>query len=166
MDELRGNFYDFSAKTLQGGELPLGDYRGRVVLVVNTASECGFTPQYAGLEALHRKYRDRGLAVLGFPCNQFGKQEPGDAAAIGAFCQSNYGVSFRMFDKVEVNGAGAHPLYLWLVREAPGLLGTEAIKWNFTKFLIGRDGRVVKRYAPQTIPEALEPDIEKQLGTA
>lgn len=166
MDELRGNFFDFSAKTLQGGDLPLGNYRGKVVLAVNTASECGFTPQYAGLEALHRKYRDRGLAVLGFPCNQFGKQEPGDAAAIGAFCERNYGVSFRMFDKVEVNGAGAHPLYQWLVREAPGLLGTEAIKWNFTKFLIGRDGRVVKRYAPQTIPEALKPDIEKQLGTA
>jgi len=166
MDELRGNFYDFSAKTLQGEELPLGDYRGKVVLAVNTASECGFTPQYAGLEALHRKYRDRGLAVLGFPCNQFGKQEPGDAAAIGAFCERNYGVSFRMFDKIEVNGAGAHPLYQWLVREAPGLLGTEAIKWNFTKFLIGRDGRVVKRYAPKTVPEALEPDIEKQLGTA
>jgi glutathione peroxidase len=166
MDKPQGNLYDFSAKTLQGGELPLGDYRGKVVLVVNTASECGFTPQYAGLEALHRKYRDRGLRVLGFPCNQFGKQEPGDAAAIGAFCQSNYGVSFRMFDKIEVNGAGAHPLYRWLVGEAPGLLGTEAIKWNFTKFLIGRDGRVVKRYAPQTVPEALEPDIEKQLGTA
>jgi glutathione peroxidase len=166
MEKPQGHLYDFSAKTLQGGELPLGDCRGKVVLVVNTASECGFTPQYAGLEALHRKYRDRGLAVLGFPCNQFGKQEPGDAAAIAAFCQSNYGVSFRMFDKIEVNGAGAHPLYQWLVREAPGLLGIEAIKWNFTKFLIGRDGRVVKRYAPQTVPEAIEPDIEKQLGTA
>lgn len=166
MDKPQGRLYDFSARTLQGGELPLADCRGKVVLVVNTASECGFTPQYAGLEALHRKYRDRGLAVLGFPCNQFGKQEPGDSAAIGAFCQSNYGVSFRMFDKIEVNGAGAHPLYQWLVHEAPGLMGTEAIKWNFTKFLIDRDGRVVKRYAPQTVPEALEPDIEKQLGTA
>jgi glutathione peroxidase len=166
MGKPQGTLYDFSAKMLQGGELPLADFRGKVVLVVNTASECGFTPQYAGLEALHRKYHDQGLAVLGFPCNQFGKQEPGDAAAIGAFCEKNYGVSFRMFDKIEVNGPGAHPLYRWLVREAPGLLGTEAIKWNFTKFLIGRDGQVVERYAPKTVPEALEPDIEKELGAA
>ncbi len=165
MDENKGSFHDFSARTLQGDEVSFGGYRGKVGLVVNTASACGFTPQYAGLEALHRKYRDRGLAVLGFPCNQFGAQEPGDAAAIAAFCESGYGVSFRMFDKIEVNGSGAHPLYRWLVREAPGLLGTEAIKWNFTKFLVGRDGRVLKRYAPQTAPETLAADIEAALDT-
>lgn len=158
------DLYEFSAKTLGGKTLDLKDYRGKAVLVVNTASECGFTPQYAGLEALHRKYREKGLEVLGFPCNQFGRQEPGDAAAIGEFCLKNYGVSFQMFDKIEVNGAGAHPLYQWLARSAPGILGTEAIKWNFTKFLIGRDGKVAKRYAPQTRPEAIEDDIEKLLA--
>src|SRR5258706_8513756 len=162
----RDKFYDFSARTLRGRDQPFADYRGKVVLVVNTASECGFTPQYAGLEALHRKYRDRGLEILGFPCNQFGRQEPGDAGAIGAFCEANYGVSFPMFDKIEVNGPGAHALYRWLVREAPGLLGTESIKWNFTKFLLGRDGRGVKRYAPKMAPAALEPDIAKELDAA
>jgi glutathione peroxidase len=156
--------YDFSASTLGGATKSLDAYRGKVVLVVNTASECGFTPQYEGLEALSRKYRDRGLEVLGFPCNQFGGQEPGDAPQIGAFCEKNYGVSFQMFDKVEVNGAGAHPLYRWLTHSAPGILGTEAIKWNFTKFLLGRDGRVFKRYATATKPEALAGDIERLLA--
>lgn len=159
------DLYEFSVKTLDGKNLDLKDYRGNVVLVVNTASECGFTPQYAGLEALHKKHHGKGLEVLGFPCNQFGHQEPGDAAAIGAFCQKNYGVSFQMFDKIEVNGASAHPLYQWLTRSAPGILGTEAIKWNFTKFLIGRDGKVAKRYAPQTEPKALEGDIEALLAS-
>ncbi len=159
------DLYEFSAKTLDGRNLELKAYRGKVVLIVNTASECGFTPQYAGLEALQRKYRDGGLEVLGFPCNQFGRQEPGDAGAIGEFCQSNYGVSFQMFDKIEVNGKGAHPLYRWLTRSAPGILGTEAIKWNFTKVLLGRDGRVAKRYAPQTEPKALESEIEALLAS-
>jgi glutathione peroxidase len=157
------DLYNFTARTLDGNNLSLRQYSGRVVLVVNTASECGFTPQYAGLEALHEKYHVRGLEVLGFPCNQFGSQEPGDAAQIGEFCQKNYGVSFQMFDKIEVNGPGAHPLYQWLKSSAPGILGTEPIKWNFTKFLVGRDGKVVKRYAPQTEPKALEADIEALL---
>ncbi len=156
--------YDFSASALDGKRIDLNKYKGRVVLVVNTASECGLTPQYAGLEALHQKFQKRGLEVLGFPCNQFGGQEPGDAAQIGAFCQKNYGVGFQMFGKIEVNGDGAHPLYKWLTRTAPGLLGSEAIKWNFTKFLIGPDGNVVKRYAPQTVPVDLEADIEKLLA--
>jgi len=156
--------YEFSATTLAGKPIRFGRYRGKVVLVVNTASQCGFTPQYAGIEALHRKYRERGLAVLGFPCNQFAGQEPGSAEEIGAFCEKNYGVSFQMFDKVEVNGPGAHPLYQWLKHAAPGMLGTEAIKWNFTKFLVGRDGRVVKRYAPQTAPAGLAADIEALLA--
>jgi glutathione peroxidase len=155
---------EFSAKTLNGKTLGLASYRGKVVLVVNTASECGFTPQYTGLEALNKKYHERGLEVLGFPCNQFGAQEPGDSAEIGAFCQKNYGVSFQMFDKVEVNGAGAHPLYKWLTHAAPGILGTEAIKWNFTKFLLGRDGSVVKRYAPKTDPGEIAGDIETLLA--
>ncbi len=156
--------YDFSAATLEGKPLEFGRYRGKVVLVVNTASRCGFTPQYAGIEALYRKFGKRGLAVLGFPCNQFAGQEPGDAEEIGAFCERNYGVSFQMFDKIEVNGPRAHPLYQWLKRAAPGMLGTEAIKWNFTKFLVGRDGRTVKRYAPQTTPAEIESDIEALLG--
>jgi glutathione peroxidase len=156
--------YDFSASALDGKQIELNKYRGRVVLVVNTASECGLTPQYAGLETLHEKHHKRGLDVLGFPCNQFGAQEPGDAAQIDAFCRTNYGVGFQMFGKIEVNGDGAHPLYKWLTRAAPGLLGSEAIKWNFTKFLIGRDGKVVKRYAPQTEPAGLEADIEKLLA--
>ena len=158
------DLYDFSATTLGGGSKSLADYRGKVVLVVNTASECGFTPQYEGLEALSREYRSRGLEVLGFPCNQFGAQEPGDAAEIGAYCEKNYGVSFQMFDKIEVNGPGAHPLYGWLTRSAPGILGTEAIKWNFTKFLLGRDGKVFKRYATATKPGAIVGDIERLLA--
>jgi glutathione peroxidase len=160
------DLYEFSAKTLDGRNLDLDTYRGKVVLVVNTASECGFTPQYAGLEALHGKYSVRGLSVLGFPCNQFARQEPGDAADIAAFCEKNYGVSFQMFDKIEVNGKDAHPLYRWLTSSAPGILGIEAIKWNFTKFLVGRDGKVVKRFAPRTEPKALEDDIEKQLASS
>jgi glutathione peroxidase len=159
------DLYQFSARTLDGKNLELEDYRGKVILVVNTASECGFTPQYAGLEELHDMYRGGGLVVLGFPCNQFGHQEPGDAAAIGAFCKKNYGVSFPMFDKIEVNGPDAHPLYKWLTHSAPGILGTEAIKWNFTKFLVGRDGKVAKRYAPQTAPKALEGDIQALLAS-
>jgi len=158
------DLYDFSGKALGGENLELKTFRGKVVLVVNTASECGFTPQYAGLEALNQKYRARGLEVLGFPCNQFGAQEPGEAAEIGAFCRKNYGVSFRMFDKIDVNGPGAHPLYQWLTQAAPGILGTEAIKWNFTKFLIGRDGKVVKRYAPKTEPGTIEGDIDALLA--
>ena len=158
--------HDFSATTLSGEARSLADFRGKVVLVVNTASECGFTPQYAGLQQLHEKYQSRGLEVLGFPCNQFGRQEPGDAAQIGRFCEQTYGVGFPMFDKVEVNGAGAHPLYKWLTRAAPGILGTESIKWNFTKFLVGRDGQVVRRYAPQDKPEDIAPDIERLLEPA
>ena len=156
--------HDFSANGLDGKNIDLKQYKGKVVLVVNTASKCGLTPQYAGLEALHEKYGKRGLEVLGFPCNQFAGQEPGSAEEIGAFCQKNYGVSFQMFDKVEVNGEAAHPLYQWLAQAAPGLLGSEAIKWNFTKFLVGPDGTVVKRYAPQTEPVKLEGDIEKLLA--
>ena len=159
------DLYHFSAKALNGGNVGFDAYRGKVVLVVNTASECGFTPQYEGLEALNRKFRAKGLEVLGFPCNQFGAQEPGGAAEIGAFCQKNYGVSFQMFEKIEVNGSGAHPLYRWLTHSAPGILGIEAIKWNFTKFLIGRDGRIFKRYAPQTTPRAIEGDIERLLAS-
>ena len=155
--------HDFSANGLDGNNIALKNYQGKVVLVVNTASKCGLTPQYAGLEALHEKYAKRGLEVLGFPCNQFAGQEPGSAEEIGAFCRNNYGVGFQMFDKIDVNGEGAHPLYKWLTQAAPGLLGFEAIKWNFTKFLVGRDGKVIKRYAPQTEPAKLEGDIEELL---
>ena len=157
------NVYDFSANTLDGKPATLRDYAGKVLLVVNTASECGFTPQYAGLEALYRQYQDRGLVVLGFPCNQFGSQEPGTAEQIGSFCQKNYGVSFPLFEKIEVNGEGAHPLYRWLKSHAKGLLGSEAIKWNFTKFLVDRTGRVVDRFAPTTKPEELKSHIEALL---
>ncbi|MFX1672196.1 glutathione peroxidase [Paraburkholderia sp. A2WS-5] len=156
--------YSFSATPLGGGApVSLAQYEGKIMLIVNTASECGFTPQYQGLQKLHEQYAARGLAVLGFPCNQFGKQEPGDAAQIGAFCEKNFGVTFPMFEKVEVNGANAHPLYQWLKGEAPGLLGIGRIKWNFTKFLVGRDGKVVKRYAPATKPDAIAADIEQLL---
>jgi glutathione peroxidase len=158
------NVFDFSATALDGKPVDLAAYRGKVLLIVNTASACGFTPQYKGLEELHRQYGERGLAVLGFPCNQFGKQEPGTEAEIGAFCEKNYGVSFPMFAKVEVNGDGAHPLFQHLKGEKPGVLGTEAIKWNFTKFLVGRDGEVVKRYAPQTPPGEIAGDIENLLA--
>jgi glutathione peroxidase len=157
------NVYDFSANTLDGKPVSLRDYAGKVLLVVNTASKCGFTPQYEGLEALYKQYRDRGLTVLGFPCNQFGAQEPGTADEIGSFCQKNYGVSFPMFEKIDVNGDGAHPLYRWLKSNAKGVLGTEAIKWNFTKFLIDRQGQVVDRFAPNTKPEDLKPEVEALL---
>ena len=156
--------YDFTAQTLDGRPQPLADYRGKVLLIVNVASKCGFTPQYTGLEALQRKYADRGLEVLGFPCNQFGAQEPGDAAEIASFCSLTYEVSFPMFAKIEVNGAKVDPLYAFLKSQKPGLLGTEAIKWNFTKFLVGRDGRVAGRFAPNVKPEALEGEIETLLG--
>lgn len=155
--------YDFAADRLGGGEESLGDYRGKVLLIVNTASKCGFTPQYEGLEKLYADYHARGFDILGFPCDQFGHQEPGGAEEIGAFCQKNYGVTFPMFDKIEVNGAGAHPLYRHLKEVAPGILGTEGIKWNFTKFLINRDGEVVKRYAPKDAPASLSKDIEALL---
>ncbi|HEV3104685.1 MAG TPA: glutathione peroxidase [Trinickia sp.] len=155
--------YTFSARTLGGETLELDRYRDKVLLIVNTASECGFTPQYAGLQQLYERYAARGFEVLGFPCNQFGQQEPGDAAQIGSFCEKNFGVTFPMFEKIDVNGANAHPLYRHLTGEKPGLLGTEAIKWNFTKFLIDRKGEVVKRYAPVTKPDALERDIEALL---
>jgi glutathione peroxidase len=155
--------YEFNATSLEGKPVALQEFTGKVMLVVNTASKCGFTPQYEGLEALYQKYRDRGLVILGFPCNQFGEQEPGSAVEIGSFCQKNYGVSFPMFEKIEVNGAGAHPLYQWLKQTAPGVLGTERIKWNFTKFLVDRRGGVVERYAPTTKPQDLSKDIEALL---
>ena len=156
------SIYDFSAKSLAGEDTPLKRFEGNVLLIVNTASACGFTPQYKGLEALQQKYSVRGFSVLGFPCNQFGRQEPGSAAEIGQFCSSNYAVSFPMFDKIDVNGDNAHPLYLYLRGEKSGLLGS-SIKWNFTKFLIDRSGKVVGRYAPTTTPEALTKDIEALL---
>jgi glutathione peroxidase len=156
--------YDFTARDIEGHEQSLSDWRGKVLLVVNVASKCGFTPQYAGLEELWRRYRDRGLVVLGFPCDQFGHQEPGDEAEIRNFCSLTYDVDFPMFAKVEVNGGGAHPLWKWLKDEKGGLLGIGAIKWNFTKFLVGRDGKVLKRYAPTDAPESLARDIEAALG--
>jgi glutathione peroxidase len=158
-----GSVYDYKAKSLDGRDVPLSDYQGKVLLIVNTASECGFTPQYAGLEELYKAYHDKGLAVLGFPCNQFGGQEPGTAEQIGAFCTKNYGVSFPMFAKVEVNGDGAHPLWTYLKDEKPGLLGTKGIKWNFTKFLVDRAGKVVERYASNDTPASIKPAIDKLL---
>ncbi len=155
--------YDYSARRLDGSDEKLSVYRGQVLLIVNTASACGFTPQYAGLEALYARLHGDGLTVLGFPCNQFGAQEPGGEAEIGAFCQKNYGVTFPMFAKIEVNGANAHPLYKYLKDAKPGLLGTENIKWNFTKFLVDRNGEPVARYAPNTKPEELEAPIRKLL---
>jgi len=156
--------YDFEALSIDGKPAHLSTQRGKVLLIVNTASECGFTPQFAGLEKLWETYRERGLVVVGFPSNQFGAQDPGSNEEIGAFCERNYGVSFPMMAKVEVKGGNAHPLYKWLTAEAPGLLGSKAIKWNFTKFLVGRDGQVLKRYAPQDAPEKLIPDIEAALA--
>ncbi|MBU3890554.1 glutathione peroxidase [Methylosinus sp. KRF6] len=158
--------YEFEARRLDGESVSLSDWAGKVLLIVNVASKCGFTPQYEGLEALWRTYRDRGFAVLGFPCDQFGHQEPGDEAAIGAFCSMRYDVTFPLFAKIEVNGGNAHPLYRFLKSLAPGLLGTQAIKWNFTKFLVDRQGRVVKRYAPTVEPQAIAADIEKHLAEA
>jgi glutathione peroxidase len=155
--------YEYSAKTLDGEDKSLSDFTGQVLVIVNVASKCGFTPQYEGLEALYRTYKDRGFSVLGFPCNQFGAQEPGDAAEIASFCSLTYDVDFPMFAKVEVNGPGAHPLYDYLKREKKGLLGSEGIKWNFTKFLIGRDGEVVDRFAPTVKPQDMASAIEKLL---
>lgn len=157
------NLYSIALKTQDGRETSLEEYRGKVLLVVNTASKCGFTPQYQGLQALHEKYRERGLVVLGFPCNQFGQQEPGSDEDIQQFCELNYGVSFPVYAKLEVNGPDAHPLFVHLKREAPGILGTEGVKWNFTKFLVDREGRVVKRFAPKDKPEALTSEIEQLL---
>lgn len=156
--------YDFEAVSIDGKPAHLSSQRGKVLLIVNTASACGFTPQFAGLEKLWETYRDRGLVVVGFPCNQFGQQDPGSNDEIASFCQLNYGVSFPMMSKVDVNGPDAHPLWKWLTSEAPGLLGTRAIKWNFTKFLIGKDGKVLKRYAPNDAPESLAKDIEAALA--
>jgi len=158
------NLHEFSATSLGGKPVRLDAFRGKVALVVNTASQCSFTPQYAGLEALQKAFHAKGFYVLGFPCNQFGKQEPGDAAEIGSFCQKNYGVSFPMFAKIDVNGSGAHPVYKWLTSAAPGVLGTRAIKWNFTKFLVGRDGQVIKRYGSWTKPQSIAADIEELLA--
>lgn len=160
---MTASVYDFSTKTLNGKPLRLADYRGKVLLLVNTASDCGFTPQYAGLERLWEEYGRKGLAVIGFPCNQFGKQEQGSEAEIGAFCKKNYGVTFPLSRKVDVNGPAAHPLWKHLAKVAPGLLGTTAIKWNFTKFLVDREGKVVERFAPSTKPEDLREKIEALL---
>lgn len=157
------SLYDFSATSLDGTPAALSTHRGKVLLIVNTASKCGFTPQYEGLEAVYEKYRDEGFEVLGFPCNQFGSQEPGSSDDIAQFCETKFGVTFPMFGKVDVNGANAHPLFTFLKTEAPGLLGTRDIKWNFTKFLVDRGGKVVDRYAPTTKPEAITDDIEKLL---
>lgn len=169
MGESARTVFDFSARLLDGTEINLDRFRGRVLLIVNTASKCGFTPQYAGLEALYRDYRERGLQVLGFPSNQFGKQEPGSAEEIGTFCRQNYGVSFPIFARIDVNGPDAHPLYQFLKREKPGILGilgASSIKWNFTKFLAGRQGNVVARFGSSTKPRALVPAIERLLGEA
>ena len=155
--------YDIKAKTIDGGERDLSEYRGKVLLIVNVASKCGFTPQYEGLETLYRAYKDKGLEILGFPCNQFGGQEPGDETAIAQFCSTSYGVDFPMFAKVEVNGANAHPLFVFLKKSAPGILGSEAVKWNFTKFLVDRQGRVARRFAPADTPRSLAAEIEALL---
>jgi glutathione peroxidase len=156
--------YDFEATGIDGQPVPLDRFRGQVLLIVNTASACGFTPQFAGLQQLHAQYGSRGLAVVGFPCNQFGSQDPGSNEEIAQFCTRNYGVDFPMMAKVDVNGAKADPLFKWLTAEAPGLLGSKAIKWNFTKFLVGKDGQVIKRYPPQEAPAALQRDIEAALA--
>jgi glutathione peroxidase len=158
------SIYDFEANRIDGKKVKLSDFRGKVLLIVNTASQCGFTPQFAGLEELHEKYADQGLVVLGFPSNQFGSQDPGTNEEIGAFCTTNYGVSFPMMEKIDVNGSNAAPLYQWLTKEKPGLLGSTAIKWNFTKFLVDRDGRVRKRYAPLDTPASIARDIEAALA--
>ena len=156
--------YDFKARTIDGQDVSLGEYRGKVLLIVNVASRCGFTPQYRGLEELYERFRDRGFEVLGFPCNQFRNQEPGSEAEIKDFCDRQFGVRFPLFAKIEVNGSGAHPLYEYLKKSKPGFLGTRRIKWNFTKFLIDRQGSPVRRYSPQTSPGAIEKDIQAALG--
>jgi len=157
------SIYDFEATSIQGVKIPLSTFNDKVLLIVNTASQCGFTSQFKGLEHLHKTLSAKGLVVLGFPCNQFGSQDPGSNADIEAFCQTNYGVGFQMMEKIDVNGKNAHPLYAWLKGEAPGILGSEGIKWNFTKFLVGRKGQVIQRYAPQDNPESIAADIEAAL---
>lgn len=164
MKQAAKSIYDFSALSITGQRADLSTQRGKVMLIVNTASACGFTPQFAGLEKLWEEFRDRGLVIVGFPSNQFGAQDPGSNDEIASFCELNYGVSFPMMAKVKVNGADAHPLWRWLKGQAPGVLGTEAVKWNFTKFLVGRDGRVIKRYSPSDSPESLRADIEAALA--
>ena len=159
-----GTVYDFEALQINGKPVLLSEFRGQAMLIVNTASACGFTPQFAGLEGLHKNYAEKGLVVLGFPCNQFGAQDKGSNEEIAGFCQVNYGVTFPMMAKIEVNGERAHPLYRWLASEAPGLLGTKAIKWNFTKFLVGKNGAVLRRYAPTDTPASLKKDIEAALA--
>ena len=159
------SIYDFEATAIDGKPAPLAAQRGKVMLIVNTASACGFTPQFGGLEALWKTYADKGLVVMGFPSNEFGGQDPGSDGEIASFCELNYGVSFPMMSKVKVNGAQAHPLWQWLTKEAPGLLGSKAVKWNFTKFLVGRDGRVIRRYAPTDAPASLGRDIEAALAS-
>ena len=156
--------YDFEARQIDGKTISLAEFKGKVMLIVNTASKCGFTPQFGGLEALHQSHAGKGLVVLGFPCNQFGSQDPGSDGEISAFCDLNYGVSFPMMSKIDVNGSAAHPLYQWLSSEAPGLLGSKAIKWNFTKFLVGKDGKVIRRYAPTDKPADLSKDVEAALA--
>jgi glutathione peroxidase len=163
MESRAESIYAFSAPLLDGREISLGEFKGKILLIVNTASKCGFTPQYAGLERLYQTYKDRGFAVLGFPSNQFGRQEPGTAEEIGAFCEKNYGVSFPIFAKIDVNGAAAHPLYRFLKKRRRGLLGIGRITWNFTKFLADRDGRVVRRFAPATDPKSIAPAVETLL---
>lgn len=155
--------YDFSATAIDGKSVSLDTYKGKVLLIVNTASQCGFTPQYKGLQALHEQYGEKDLVVLGFPCNQFGQQEPGSSEQIQSFCETTFGVSFPLFQKIDVNGSNAHPLYQYLTKEAPGILGTKNVKWNFTKFLVDRNGKVVKRYPPTATPEAIAKDIQALL---
>ncbi|HLQ77425.1 MAG TPA: glutathione peroxidase [Terriglobia bacterium] len=158
--------YDFQARGIDGSDVSISQYRGNVLLIVNVASKCGFTPQYTGLESLYEKYRDQGFAVLGFPCNQFGSQEPGTESDIKSFCDLQYGVTFPLFSKIDVNGPNTHPLYTYLKTAKPGILGTEGIKWNFTKFLIDRNGEPIKRYAPADKPEAIDADVESALRPA
>ena len=159
------SIYDFEAQQIDGKDIALSQFKGKVMLIVNTASKCGFTPQFGGLEELHKSYTGKGLVVLGFPCNQFGSQDPGADGEIAEFCQVNYGVSFPMMGKIDVNGPAAHPLYKWLSAEAPGLLGSKSIKWNFTKFLVGKDGQVIRRYAPTDKPGDLAKEVEAALSS-
>ncbi|WP_404789111.1 glutathione peroxidase [Altericista sp. CCNU0014] len=161
--QLAPSIYDFSATTIEGQSINFSTYKDKVLLIVNTASQCGFTPQYQGLQALYEKYADRGLVILGFPCNQFGQQEPGSASEIRSFCETRFGVTFPLFQKVDVNGKDAHPLFQYLTKAAPGLFGTETVKWNFTKFLVDRNGKVVERYPSLAKPEDLEKAIQKLL---
>jgi glutathione peroxidase len=161
--QMSPSIYDFSANSLEGQPVPLSTFKDKVLLIVNTASQCGFTPQYQGLQSIHSKYENQGFAVLGFPCNQFGQQEPGSASEIQSFCETRFGVTFPLFEKVDVNGSNAHPLFKYLTKAAPGIFGTEGIKWNFTKFLVDRSGKVIKRYPSTTKPEDIEKDIQALL---